>query len=74
MHEPVKLTFDPALYDEAALDETIEAFRQVATITRRRYRGRIVVTITPEGGHDPDVVAGELSNFVLARSLEVRST
>jgi phage terminase large subunit-like protein len=74
MHEPVKLTFDPALYDEAALDETLEVFREVATITRRRYKGRVVVTITPEEGHDADVVAGELSNIVLARSLEVRSS
>ncbi len=73
MHQPVKLTIDPTLYDEGALDETLAAFRDVATITRRRHRGRIVVTITPEEGFDADAVAGELSNHLLARTLEVRS-
>jgi len=72
MDKPVKLTFDPALYDEAALAETIAQFADVATISRRRYKGRIVVTIA-DAGEDADAVAGELSNFALARSLEARN-
>ena len=72
MARSVNIIFDPELYDEGAVEETIETFSQVADITVENGKSGITVTVkAPDADLEP--IAGALANIALARSIEVRS-
>lgn len=72
MSSKVKVSLDTGLYDETAVRETAQRFREVCRTTVRKHGQSLSVTVTADE-HDADVVAGELLNIALARTLEKRS-
>jgi hypothetical protein len=72
MATSVDITFDTALYDVGAVEETVEAFRQVADITITTGENDLTVTVKAPTA-DVQAIAGALANIALARSIEVRS-
>ncbi len=71
MARSVDIFFDSELYDEDAVEETVETFRQVADITVDSEPGGTRVTVKAPA--DLEAIAGALANIALARTIEVRS-
>jgi len=72
MSSKVKVSLDTGLYDEASVRDTARVFGEVCRATVRKHGDHLTVTVTTDA-HDADVVAGELLNIALARTLEKRS-
>ena len=72
MARSVDITFDPELYDEGAVEETVETFKQVADITVGSGTSGIRVTVKAPDA-EVEAIAGALANIALARTIEVRS-
>ncbi|MBW2260954.1 MAG: hypothetical protein JRG91_03195 [Deltaproteobacteria bacterium] len=72
MARSMNITFDPKLYDEGAVEETVETFKQVADITLGSGRSGIMVTVKAPAS-EVEAIAGALANIALARTIEVRS-
>ena len=68
----VDITFDADIYDEDAVQETVETFGQVADITVRRVETGLRVTVKARAS-EIEAIAGSLANIALARTIEVRS-
>ena len=73
MSSKVKVDLDTELYDEATVRDTAKVFGEVCRATVRKHGEHLALTVTA-AEHDADVVAGELLNLALARTLEKRST
>ena len=72
MARSLDITFDAELYDEDAVEETVETFGQVAEITVGRVETGLRVTVRAPAS-EIEAIAGSLANIALARTIEVRS-
>jgi hypothetical protein len=67
----IDLRFHEELYDGFAIDEAVKVYAPYATFTLSRERGGYVVQIQGhEGGADEAVIAAELSNYALGKTIE----
>lgn len=70
----IELRFHEELYDGFAIDEAVKTYEPYATFTLSKEAGGFVVKIEakPEedGGADPSLVAAELMNFALGKTIE----
>jgi hypothetical protein len=70
----VELLFSRELYDERALRDAAEAFESFAGISVGREPGHFRISVTgAEGGGEGAMIIGEIMNFVLARTVELRA-
>jgi len=68
----VTLLFDRSLYDERALRDAAEAFGSFAKIIVGRKDGHFTLSIASFDDKG-EIVVGEIRNFVLARTVELRA-
>ena len=70
----IELRFHEELYDGFAIDEAVKLYEPYATFTLSREAGGFVVKIDArpeeEGGADPALVAAELMNYALGKTIE----
>lgn len=70
----IELRFHEELYDGFAIDEAVKTYEPYATFTLSKEAGGFVVKIEPkpeeDGGADPSLVAAELLNFALGKTIE----
>jgi hypothetical protein len=78
----IELRFHHELYDSAAIDEAIEVYAPYAALTLTRDPAALIVKIDraasdsssraagDEAGEDPALVAAELMNYALGRTVE----
>lgn len=70
----IELRFHEELYDGFAIDEAVKTYEPYATFTLARESGGYVVKIAArpeeEGGADPSLVAAELMNYALGKTIE----
>ncbi len=70
----VNLLFSQELYDERALRDAAEAFGSFARISVGREAGNYKISISgAEGEGGRSMIIGEIMNFVLARTVELRA-
>ena len=75
----IELSFHDALYDSAALDETVKAFEPFAEIMRERRGDLHIVRVALRAGataedldFDEPTLAAELGNHALGRTIELK--
>ncbi len=70
----IELRFHEELYDGFAIDEAVKTYEPYATFTLSREAGGFLVNIAAkpeeEGGADPTLVAAELMNYALGKTIE----
>lgn len=70
----IELRFHEELYDGFAIDEAVKTYEPYATFTLSRESGGFIVKIAArpeeEGGADPSLVAAELMNYALGKTIE----
>jgi len=73
--KPVRIEFTKDLYDPRAVRDAAEAFGGLARIDVTEKGGACTMTLRPGAGwaEDDGKVVGEIVNFVLARTVELRA-
>lgn len=70
----IELRFHEELYDGFAIDEAVKTYEPFATFTLSREAGGFIVKVAAkpeeEGGADPTLVAAELMNYALGKTIE----
>jgi hypothetical protein len=67
----MEIRFHEELYDGAAIDEAAALYGSYATLAVTREPGGWIVKIeAQDGGADAQVIAAELANYALGRSIE----
>lgn len=70
----IELRFHEELYDGFAIDEAVKTYAPYATFTLSREAGGFVVKVEAkpeeEGGADAALVAAELMNYALGKTVE----
>lgn len=70
----IEVRFHEDLYDGFAIDEAVKLYEPYAAFTLSREAGGFVVKIDArpeeEGGADPALVAAELMNYALGKTIE----
>jgi len=67
----IEVRFHEELYDGFAIDEAVKLYGPYATFALSREAGGYVVKIEgQEGGADESVIAAELANYALGKTIE----
>lgn len=67
----IQLRLHEELYDALAIDEAVKTYEPYARVSSRREAGGTIVTVEAlEGGADASLIAAELGNFALGRTIE----
>jgi hypothetical protein len=70
----IELRFHEELYDGFAIDEAVKLYEPYAHFSLMREPGGFIVRVDPrseaDGGADPALVAAELMNYALGKTIE----
>ncbi|MFO0589738.1 MAG: HxsD-like protein [Polyangiaceae bacterium] len=67
----IEIRFHGELYDASAIDEAVKLYEPYASLTiAREASGTTVQIQANEGGADAPLIAAELANYALGRTIE----
>lgn len=61
-----KIVFNKSFYNTPAIEDALDAFRDICTGELQDKEAQITVILTPKSNNNPDELKNEFCNYVLA--------